>query len=128
VKRWRWITADVMYAIHDRQISEHGGRDGIRDIGLIESALARPKNLASYEKPDAADLAAAYAFGFARNHGFVDGNKRMAWIIARVFLLDNGFEMHFDEMDAIATIETLAAGDMDETTLASWFRKSLITP
>ncbi len=128
MKRWRWITADVMYAIHDRQISEHGGRDGIRDIGLIESALARPKNLASYEKPDAADLAAAYAFGFARNHGFVDGNKRMAWIIARVFLLDNGFEMHFDEMDAIATIETLAAGDMDETTLASWFRKSLITP
>jgi death-on-curing protein len=128
VKRWRWITADVMYAVHDRQISEHGGRDGIRDIGLIESALARPKNLASYEKPDAADLVAAYAFGFARNHGFVDGNKRMAWIIARVFLLDNGFEMHFDEMDAIATLETLAAGDMDETTLASWFRKSLITP
>ncbi len=128
MKRWRWITADVMYAVHDRQISEHGGRDGIRDIGLIESALARPKNLASYEKPDAADLVAAYAFGFARNHGFVDGNKRMAWIIARVFLLDNGFEMHFDEMDAIATLETLAAGDMDETTLASWFRKSLITP
>jgi death-on-curing protein len=125
VKRWRWITAEVMYAIHDRQISEHGGRDGIRDTGLIESALARPKNLASYENPDAADLAASYAYGFARNHGFVDGNKRMAWIMARVFLLDNGFVMQFDQANAIATIEALAAGDIDEATLASWFRKCL---
>jgi death-on-curing protein len=125
MKPWRWITAEVMYAIHDRQIAEHGGRDGIRDVGLVESALARPINLASYGEPDAAALAAAYAFGFARNHGFVDGNKRMAWVVARLFLLDNGCLLRFDELEAIRTIEALAAGAIDEPTLAAWFRKSL---
>ncbi len=73
---WRWLNSTLIYAIHDRQLAEHGGPDGIRDKGLVESALARPQNLAAYESRDAADLAAAYAYGLARNHGFVDGNKR----------------------------------------------------
>ena len=75
---WRWVGVSVVLAIHDRQLAEHGGEDGIRDLGMVESALARPLNLASYEDPDAAALAASYAWGLARNHGFIDGNKRTA--------------------------------------------------
>jgi death on curing protein len=108
-------------ALHDRIISEHGGPDGIRDRNGVESALARPKKLAAYENPDAAALAAAYAYGLARNHGFVDGNKRIACVAARVFLADNGFRLVFDPLEAVRTIETLAAGRMTEAELAEWF-------
>ena len=76
--KWRWIDLDVVYAVHDRQLVEYGGLDGLRDRGAMESALARAQNIAAYGQPDAADLAAAYAFGFERNHGFSDGNKRTA--------------------------------------------------
>ncbi len=122
---WRWIAADVLYAVHDRQIAEHGGLDGVRDVGAIESALAPPRNLASYGAPDAAALAASYAFGFARNHGFADGNKRTAWVLARLFLADNGYRLRFDPIDAIGTIESLAAGTLTEEELAAWFRAGL---
>ena len=81
---------DVAFAIHDHQLAEHGGPEGVRDAGALESALARPRNLAAYERPDAAALAAAYAYGLARNHPFADGNKRTAWVVARVFLAING--------------------------------------
>jgi death-on-curing protein len=77
---WRWVAKDVVLAIHDRQIAEHGGTSGIRDVGLVDSALARPQNLDAYGQPDVADLAAAYAYGIAKNHGFADGNKRTAWV------------------------------------------------
>lgn len=95
----------------------------MRDQGAIESALARPQNLAAYGEPDAAALAAAYAFGLARNHGFVDGNKRTAWVIARLFLADNGVRLAYDKADAVRIVESLAAGRIDEETLAAWFRE-----
>ena len=122
---WRWVAREVVYAIHDRQLSEHGGGQGIRDAGALESALARPQNLVAYGDPDAAALAAAYAFGIARNHGFVDGNKRTAWVIARLFLADNGYRLTYDKADAVRTVEGLAAGRIDEATLAEWFRSRL---
>ena len=124
---WRWVGASVVYAIHDRQLAEHGGMDGIRDRGAIESALARPLNVAGYGRPDAADLAAAYAFGLARNHGFADGNKRTAWVVARLFLADNDLSLSFDPVDAIRTMEGVAAGRLDEAQLARWFRKRITT-
>ena len=125
VTAWRWISPEVLYAIHDRQIAEHGGGEGVRDRGLIESALARPQNLAADAAADAAALAVAYAFGLCRNHGFADGNKRVAWIAARLFLADNGFGLAFDKIEAARTVEALAAGDLDEATLAAWFRARL---
>jgi death-on-curing protein len=122
---WRWIGASVAYAVHDRQLAEHGGLDGIRDRGAVESALARPRNLAAYEEPDAADLAAAYAFGLARNHGFAGGNKRTAWVIARLFLADSGHRLRFDRRNAVTTMETVATGSLDESALAAWFRERI---
>jgi death-on-curing protein len=123
---WRWIGADVTYAIHDRQLAEHGGRDGLRDQNAVESALARPQNLATYETPDAARLAAAYAFGLARNHGFVDGNKRTAWVIARLFLADNDYRLVFEPADAVRTMQAIAAGALSEIDLAEWFRHRIL--
>jgi len=122
---WRWISADVVYAVHDRQLAEHGGLDGMRDQGAVESALARPQNLANYEEVDAAQLAAAYAYGLVRNHGFADGNKRTGWVIARLFLADNGFRLKFAPADAVRIVEALAAGTLEEATLAEWFRARL---
>ncbi len=122
---WRWIGKDVAYAVHDRQLAEHGGKDGLRDAGLIESALARPVNLANYGEPDGAALAACYAYGIAKNHGFMDGNKRTAWVLARLFLLDNGLRLSFDPIDAIRTMERVAGGSLDEDALAQWFRERL---
>ena len=125
---WRWVDRDVVYALHDRQLAEHGGPDGVRDAGAVDSALARPQHLASYEQPDAADLAAAYAFGLARNHGFVDGNKRTAWIVARLFLADNGLRLAFAAGDAIRTMIALADGSLSESELAQWFRERIQQP
>jgi death-on-curing protein len=119
------LSTALIYALHDRQIAEHGGLDGIRDKGLVESALTRPKHLARYENPDAADLAAAYAYGLARNHGFVDGNKRTAWVAARVFLADHGFQLTFEKSAAVTTMERVSAGAMSESELAAWFREHL---
>ena len=123
MKPWRWIASEIIYAIHDRQIAEHGGLGGIRNGSLIESALAKPQNLAAYKTPDAAELAAAYAFALVRNHGFVDGNKRTAWIAARLFLEDNGYRIEYEPLGAIRFMETLAAGSMDEEETVAWFRK-----
>ncbi|MYE83624.1 MAG: type II toxin-antitoxin system death-on-curing family toxin [Gammaproteobacteria bacterium] len=115
----------VILAIHDRQIAEHGGAEGIRDLGAVESALARPGNLTAYGQPDVADLAASLAFGLTSNHGFVDGNKRTAWVAARVLLLDNGWDLTFDPGDAVRTMEMLATGEVTESELAAWFRERL---
>lgn len=122
---WRWVEADVVLALHDRQLAEHGGLDGLRDAGAVQSALARPRNLAAYGEPDAADLAAAYAYGLAKNHGFADGNKRTAWVVARLFLADNGHRLAFDKADAVRTVEAVAAGNLTEQDLAAWFRAGL---
>lgn len=122
---WRWVSLQVVLAVHDRQMAEHGGADGIRDLGLIESALARPINLMSFGDPDAASLAAAYAYGLVSNHGFVDGNKRVAWVAARLFLLANGWKLVFDPFDAIRIMESASARQVSEEETADWFRARL---
>ena len=119
---WVWVDLSTVFAIHDRQISEHGGLDGIRSRNAIESALARPVNLANYGDPDWVDLAASYAFGLAMNHGFSDGNKRTAWVAARLFLALNGVGLKFDSLDAVRVMEQTAAGEIGERDLAAWFR------
>ncbi len=123
-----WLDADVAFAVHDRQLAEHGGSAGVRDAGALESALARPRNRWSYDEDDRCVLAAAYAFGVARNHPFVDGNKRTAWILARLFLQLNGIAIAFDAANAIDTVLALAAGELSEDELADWFRGHLMAP
>jgi death on curing protein len=125
VKAWRWVRLDVAYAVHDHQIAEHGGLVGLRDSGALESALARPQNLAGYEKPDAAALAASYAFALARNHPFVDGNKRTGWVLARLFLADNGLRLRFEPADAVRLMEGLASDTLTESEAATWFRSRI---
>jgi len=122
---WVWIELIVAQAVHDRQLAEHGGAEGVRDKGALESALARPQNLAAYEQPDAAALAAAYAFGIGRNHPFVDGNKRTAWVVARLFLAANRIPLNFQREDAIQIMLALAAGELSEDELATWFRECI---
>ena len=117
-----WLDAVDAMAIHDRQLAEHGGGSGVRDQGLLESALGRPVNRWAYGEDDPAALAAAYAFGLARNHPFVDGNKRTAWVLARLFLAINGHQLSFAPEDAIRTVLALAAGELSEEELADWFR------
>ena len=125
-KAWRFVEEAVVLAIHDMQIAEHGGAAGVRDMALVQSALARPKNLAVYEEPDVAALAAAYAFGLARNHGFVDGNKRTAFVVARVFLLDAGFGLKATEAGRVRIMLALAAGEIDEAGMAQWFTENMV--
>lgn len=120
-----WVNQQVALAVHDRQLAEHGGAAGVRDEGGLGSALARPRNRWEYGEDELAVIAAAYAFGIARNHPFVDGNKRTAWVIANLFLLLNGGALKFEERDAITTVERLAAGELSEDELADWLRTRL---
>lgn len=120
---WRWIDRTALVLLHDESLAEHGGAAGIRDEGLLESALARPANLAVYESPDFADLAAAYGLGVARNHPFVDGNKRAAFLAVGLFLALNGYRLVSAQAEATLTMLALAAGDIDETTFAGWIRE-----
>ncbi|MBA4748353.1 MAG: type II toxin-antitoxin system death-on-curing family toxin [Sphingopyxis sp.] len=122
---WNWVSAEFVGLIHDQQIARFGGGSGLRDEGLLLSALARPENLAAYGDPDVAALAASYAYGIARNHPFVDGNKRTALVTAAVFLLENGHELIAPEADAVVTILALAAGDLTEDALADWIRANI---
>jgi len=122
-----WLDAVDAIAIHDRQLAEHGGGTGVRDQGMLESALGRPINRWAYGEDDPAALAAAYAFGLARNHPFVDGNKRTAWVLARLFLALNGHTLRFAAEDAIRTMLALAGGELSEEELADWFRQHLIS-
>ncbi len=118
-----WVGQVVIELLHGETIAEHGGAEGLRDAGLLESALARPKNLFAYEGvTDPARLAAAYAFGLAKNHAFVDGNKRIAFIACGLFLRLNGWRLVADQADAALTFLALAAGDLDEDQLAAWIR------
>lgn len=125
-RTWCWIELQAVFAIHDRLIAEHGRLSGIRDRAVIESAMARPQHLFAYGKPDGADLAASYAFGLARNYGFVDGNKRAAWTAARLFLARNGLKLKFQPVDAIVAVERLAAGILSQDEFADWIRTRLI--
>lgn len=123
--RWIWVREDAILAAHERQLAEHGGPPGIRNAAGLQSALARAADLAGYGEPDASALAAAYAAGIARNHPFVDGNKRTAWIAARLFLRINGVTLNFDHGDATRIMLALAAGEIDEDELAAWFRERI---
>lgn len=114
-------------AVHDRQLAEHGGLAGVKDAGLLDSAISRPINKHSYGEQDLAALAAAYAFGIARNHPFADGNKRTAWVTARLFLRLNAVELEFDKADATRTMLALAAGELSEEGLADWFRMHIVS-
>ena len=121
-----WLDVKIAHAVHDRQLAEHGGGQGVRDPALLESALARPVNRWAYGEDDRCALAAAYAFGIASNHPFVDGNKRAAWVFARLFLALSGAELRFAPDDAIRTMLALAAGELSEDELADWLRERLI--
>jgi death-on-curing protein len=113
--------------MHKRQLAEHGGGEGIRDLGLLESALARPQNIHAYE-PDAdlAQLAAAYGFGVAKNHPFVDGNKRTALVATRTFLLINGYQLNATQAEKYLTFLSLAEGSLSEDELAQWLRERIV--
>lgn len=120
-----WIEAELALAIHDRQLAEHGGPIGVRDPSALESALARPRNQWAYGEVDFCALAAAYAYGVARNHPFTDGNKRTAWVLARLFLGLNEIRITFTPEDAIQMVLALAAGTLTEADLAEWFKHRL---
>jgi len=122
-----WVRADVVEAIHRRQLAEHGGAEGVRDVGALASALDRPRNRLTYGNPppDLAELAAAYGFGIARNHPFADGNKRTALIVMRLFLKLNGAELAATAGEKYDLAMSLAAGELAETALAEWVRAHL---
>ncbi|MGE5564158.1 MAG: type II toxin-antitoxin system death-on-curing family toxin [Bacillota bacterium] len=120
---WRWIDRSFAIAVHDQQLAIHGGGTGIRDEGLLDSALARPQNLAAYGNPDLPALAASYAFGLARNHPFVDGNKRTALVVCETVIVDNGARLDGSDAELVVLFENLAAGNVTEDELAQWLRE-----
>ncbi len=124
-QQWIWIAVEVAIAAHAEQLAEHGGGDGVRDPGLLESAMARPQNLAQYGDPDIAELAASYAFGIARNHPFVDGNKRTAAVVSETFLALNGGTLQASDAELVVAFVALAAGELSEDELTIWFREHL---
>ena len=121
-RAWVWLDPKVLLAVHEEQLAEHGGATGTRDLGLFESALAKPKNLAAYGEPDAAALAASYGCGIARNHPFIDGNKRTAFVAVELFLWLNDVELTADDPDCVLTMLAVAAGTLDEPAFAAWLR------
>ena len=120
---WRWIERRALELLHDESLATHGGASGLRDEGLLESALARPLNLAAYGSPEVWELAAAYGVGLAKNHAFVDGNKRAAFLAVGMFLALNGYRLTAPQADATLTMLAVAAGQMDEATFARWLRQ-----
>lgn len=119
---WRWVNRRALLLLHEESLAEHGGGGGLRDEGLFDSALARPLNLATYGKPDLADLAASYGVGLAKNHPFVDGNKRVAFLAVGLFLANNGYRLACTQVEATLTMLAVAAGSLDEAGFAAWLR------
>ena len=120
---WRWLRQDVVVAFHDEQIAEHGGSPGLRDAGLLSSALARPQHKVAYGKPSVFDLAAAYASGIILNHPFVDGNKRTGFLAAYVFLDLNGWDLVASEVEAVGVVLALAVREIDDDNFANWLKE-----
>jgi death-on-curing protein len=120
-----WIEEAVVLALHEEQLTEHGGAVGLRDLGLLQSALARPQHLATYGQPDVAALAAAYSYGVARNHPFMDGNKRTAFTVTELFLTLNGYELAADDQSCVVTMLRVAEGSVSEAEFADWIRTNL---
>ena len=137
MSRWVWVGRAALELLHDESLAEHGGASGLRDEGLLESALARPQHRLAYgqpnqpnqpnqpDQPDLADLAAAYGVGLAKNHPFVDGNKRAAFLAVGLFLLLNGHRLVATQADATLTMLAVAAGEIDEPAFAAWLRSHL---
>lgn len=123
---WVWLDASILLAVHDEQLVEHGGISGVRDNGMFESALAKPQNLVAYGEPDFAELAAAYGFELAKNHPFLDGNKRTAFVAVELFLRLNGYVLEADDATCVLTMLAVAAGEIDEQNFASWIRKNTV--
>ena len=124
---WIWVATDVALTAHREQLRDHGGGQGIRDERLLESAMARAPNLAAYGKPDAAALASTYAYGIARNHPFIDGNKRTAAVVSETFLVLNGYALNATDAELVVAFVHLASGDLTEDELADWFRTRLVS-
>ena len=123
--RWRWIDKRVLLLLHDESLADHGGSSGMRDEGLLDAALARALNLAVDEKPDLSELAASIVVGLAKNHPFVDGNKRAAFLALGLFLFQNGWRLAASQADATVTILAVAAGDINDAELANWIRANI---
>lgn len=122
-----WLTRRIVQAVHERQIREHGGRDGVRDEGLIASALARPQNRWGYSQDvDLPELAAAYGFGLTKNHGFIDGNKRVGYMAMYVFLGINGLDIEAPEEEVVILMTGVASGELGEDELAEWLRERVV--
>ncbi|NOT65363.1 MAG: type II toxin-antitoxin system death-on-curing family toxin [Methylotenera sp.] len=126
MQHWRWVDKQLLILLHDESLVTHGGASGVRDEGLLDSALSRAPNLALNGNPDFADLAAAYGLGLAKNHAFVDGNKRVAFLSVGLFLGINGYKLNANQVDATLTMLAVAAGDTDEATFASWIRGNTV--
>lgn len=124
-QEYKWILESVVHAIHDEQLAEHGGLQGVRDITLLQSALARPQNLAAYGQPDIAQLAAFYGYGISRNHPFLDGNKRTAFVAVELFLILNGHELIADDAACVLTMLDVASGNITEEAFANWIRNNI---
>lgn len=125
MSEWRWISREALFLLHDESLAEHGGAPGLRDEGLLDSALARPQHLVAYGSPDLADLAAAYGVGLAKNHAFVDGNKRAAFLAVGLFLLLNGQRLGATQVEATLTMLDVAAGQLKESAFAQWLREHM---
>jgi death on curing protein len=123
---WKWVDKRALLLLHGESLAEHGGGEGIRDEGLLESALARPQNLDLYGQPDFAELAASYGFGLAKNHAFVDGNKRASFLAVGLFLYLNGYKLQASQADATLTVLALAASDITEAEFAAWIRRHAV--
>lgn len=126
MSNWKWLNRQVLLLLHDESLAEHGGAPSVREEGLLDSALARPLNLLAYGgTPDVAELAAAYGVGVAKNHPFVDGNKRVAFLAVGLFAMLNGYRLVAGQAEATLTVLAVAAGEMDEATFAGWLREHL---
>ena len=121
----RWVDKRALLLLHGESLAEHGGLPGLRDEGLLDSALARPLNLAAYGQPDLAALAAAYGVGLAKNHPFADGNKRVAFLAVGLFLALNGYRLNASQIEATQAMLAVAAGEVDEAGFAAWLRQRL---
>ena len=121
---WTWLDKRLILAVHDEQLAEHGGLSGVRDSGLLESAMARPEHLAAYGKPDIAELAASYGYGIARNHPFIDGNKRTAFVAVLLFLVFNHYSLQASNSDKVIVMLKVAAGEITEAEFATWIRNN----
>ena len=126
MQSWNWVDKQLLVTLHDESLAMYGGASGIRDEGLLDSALNRAPNLALYGKPNIAELAAAYGFGLAKNHAFVDGNKRVAFLSVGLFLGLNGYQLKATQVEATLTILALASGDVNEADFANWIQKNAV--